>query len=561
MLGCFLWGFVEKSARRNLTVFQPVLLVIKKNLVTKDFQLPYFHHLSLISTLYFLRLRRFCQFILNLSGDGFYSGWFGKESYCILNTPEDFRLLNSEKARVICAMWHFLSRHKFKEAAKLLAHSIHVYPMSPSWIWRVAFHIFQCLNDDVGLKSFNEVLDIFLLSDENNRMLEYILHEISKGNLEKVQFCRANKQVVQRNKYGSIRTVLTREPEFAHVERLQRLYEGYSFFGMWLKQIHSMVSCDDPEENHVIADDLAEKAYHRLQEVEALVSEGHLCDAFVRSFVEILQYFNECTRAHALLLAYAQKVPENPNTLRYLCEWHKRQPGPVSHSSVILSPSHSIGNNTHNDSSAYLTDDLSGEIVDSDRIVNPDSTHRMKSSKSLKSLKTYLKYRISFCRRVLPEPAPCLPDNYDNMTKKEVRDLLRTNHAHVQTIVTCLKRGKLTDALDLSFSLLDHPSWAVFCEPWRLLRKSILIIGKNNSQVLHAWSVRKMYWNKLHFRLPNLPAVGKSVKTMLNKLDLSNFNLCSENSLSSRPQDIQLNIVSHLKPVTLHNLSSMDMSS
>lgn len=192
--------------------------------------------------LYFLRLRRFCQFILNLDKDGFYDNWLGKESYSTLNTAEDFRLLHSEKARVICAMWYFLSRHKFKEAARLLAHSIHAYPMSSTWVWRVAFHIFQCLKDDVGLRTFNRVLDGFLLSDENNRILEFILYEISKGNLNAVQFCRTNKQPIQRNKYASLHTVLTREPEFAHVQRLQRLYEGYSFYGMWLKQINSLAS-------------------------------------------------------------------------------------------------------------------------------------------------------------------------------------------------------------------------------------------------------------------------------------------------------------------------------
>lgn len=40
--------------------------------------------------LYFLRLRRFCQFILNLGRDGFYDGWLGKESYCTLNTSGKF---------------------------------------------------------------------------------------------------------------------------------------------------------------------------------------------------------------------------------------------------------------------------------------------------------------------------------------------------------------------------------------------------------------------------------------------------------------------------------------
>ncbi|CAH8571049.1 unnamed protein product [Schistosoma turkestanicum] len=517
-------------------------------------------HLYGRNRLYFLRLRRFCQFILNLGRDGFYDGWVGKESYCILNTAEDFRLLHSEKARVICVMWYLLSRHKFKEAARLLAHSIHTYPMSSTWIWRVAFHIFQCHNDDVGLRSFNRVLDMFLLSDENNRVLEFILYEIAKGNLNAVQFCRTNKQPIQRNKYTSGYTTLTREPEFAHVQRLQRLYEGYSFYGMWLKQIHSLVSTSDPEEVHVTADNLAEKAYHRLQEVEALVSEGHLCDIFVRAFVEILQYFNECTRAHTLLLSYAQKVPENPNTLRYLCEWHKRQPGQVTHSSTILSPSHSTINNCNN-STEYNIDSSDGNIT-VDEITPTRASHLKKSPRSMKNSKICLEYRISFSRRTLPEPAPNLPDNYETMSKKEIKSLLRRNHAHLPTIIACLKRGRFSEALDLSFLLLDHPSWAVYCEPWRLLRKSILSVGKKNSEVVHAWAIRKRYWNKLHFSLSNLPVIGKSVKSLLNKLDLTELNVSNdEESKLNDHLNVQLSIVANMKPVIFHEFPNTDLFS
>ncbi|CAH8853499.1 unnamed protein product [Trichobilharzia szidati] len=514
--------------------------------------------------LYFLRLRRFCQFILNFGKYGFFDGWVGKESHSVLNTAEDFRLLYCEKARVMCTMWRFLSRHKFKEAARLLTHSIHAYPMSPAWVWRVAFHIFQCLKDDTGLRSFNRILDMFLLSDENNRMLEYTLYEMSKGNLGNVQFCRANKQFVQKNKYASSYATIIREPELAHIQRLQRLYEGYSFYGMWLKQVHSLASSDDPDESRSLVDDLAEKAYHRLQEVEALVSEGHLCDTFVRALVEILKYFNEHTRAYDLLLDYAEKVPENPNTLRYLCEWHQLRQSTTDtiHSSIVLSPTHSLSNHTHNnDSSAYYTDEFSDGNTDVDRkVLRPESSSQKKSAKgSMKSSKICLKYRIAFCRRVLPEPAPSLPENYASMTKKEVKGLLRRNHPHLQTIITCLKRGKYSDALDLSFLLLDHPSWAVYCEPWRLLRKSILCIGKNNHQVLHAWSIRKTYWNQLHFSMSKLPVIGKSMKTMLNKLD--SVNLMNGQSHSEDPLGVEMTIVTDYRPAVSREISSPSLTS
>ncbi|CAH8853501.1 unnamed protein product [Trichobilharzia szidati] len=352
--------------------------------------------------LYFLRLRRFCQFILNFGKYGFFDGWVGKESHSVLNTAEDFRLLYCEKARVMCTMWRFLSRHKFKEAARLLTHSIHAYPMSPAWVWRVAFHIFQCLKDDTGLRSFNRILDMFLLSDENNRMLEYTLYEMSKGNLGNVQFCRANKQFVQKNKYASSYATIIREPELAHIQRLQRLYEGYSFYGMWLKQVHSLASSDDPDESRSLVDDLAEKAYHRLQEVEALVSEGHLCDTFVRALVEILKYFNEHTRAYDLLLDYAEKVPENPNTLRYLCEWHQLRQSTTDtiHSSIVLSPTHSLSNHTHNnDSSAYYTDEFSDGNTDVDRkVLRPESSSQKKSAKGSMKNVYCLNQRLLFLR-------------------------------------------------------------------------------------------------------------------------------------------------------------------
>ncbi|KAH8865475.1 TATA box-binding protein-associated factor RNA polymerase I subunit A [Schistosoma japonicum] len=495
--------------------------------------------------LYFLRLRRFCQFILNLARNGFYEGWMGKESYLTLNTAEDFRLLHSEKARIICAMWYLLSRHKFKEAARLLAHSIHKYPISPTWLWRVAFHIFQCHRDDIGLRSFNRVLDAFLLSDENNRILEFILYEISKGNLDTVQFCRTNKQLVQRNKYSINHAVLTREPEFTHVQRLQRLYEGYGFYGMWLKKINSFA--------------LAEKLLKLKIKLRGIICTFSLVNIQEPNF--ILQYFNECTHAHTILLEYARKVPENPNTLRYLCEWHKRRPGQVAHSLACFSPSQSVTNNCC-DSSASCSNDLNDGNIGDTKIFQSNISHQNKSSSSMKNSEICLEYRISFSRRTLPEPAPNPPDNYETMSKKEVRNLLRTNHAHLPTIVTCLKRGRFLDALDLSFLLLDHPSWAVYCEPWRLLRKSIFCIGKTNSQVLHAWTIRKVYWNKLQFSLSNLPVIGKSMKSLLNKLDLcklDQFN--NDKSKLKSYSDVQLTIAANMGPVLFHESYHTDLFS
>ena len=61
-------------------------------------------------------------------------------------------------------------------------------------------------------------------------------------------------------------------------------------------------------------------------------------------------------------------------------------------------------------------------------------------------------------------------------------------------------KGRHEDALSLSFSLLDHPSWAYFDEPWRLLRRSIRVIGKKR------YVLALIRLNYVHFvlRLPGL---------------------------------------------------------
>ncbi|KAF6778335.1 hypothetical protein AHF37_01857 [Paragonimus kellicotti] len=295
--------------------------------------------------LYFLRLRRLCQVLQCAKTEGLSQKWLGHHSFSVLAAAEDFRVISpSVKRRIFCLMWHLLSKHRFHEAARLLVHTIHVHPFPPSWIWRIAFHLFRCLDTPENFLRFNHALDQFRLADENNRVLERIMHHMVRGELSDAHNCRSLK-LTHRDRYTSSGSVLTGEPEFDHVQRLQHLYEGLCFYCLWLKHLHSHGG--DPDEQ-ATTDELAERAFYRLQEVEALVS------------------------------------------------------------------------------------------------------------------------------------------------------------------------GFSLDALDISFLLLDHPSWAVYNEPWKLLRKSIETFGKQRPEVMEAISVRQRIWLQIHFQLKHLPLSAQKVKKIFS---------------------------------------------
>ncbi|KAG5442742.1 hypothetical protein CSKR_104257 [Clonorchis sinensis] len=445
--------------------------------------------------IYFLRIRRFCRILQSVKTEGLLQQWLGPQAHALLASPEDFRtMVPSGKLYALCAMWHLMSKHKFHEAARLLAHSIHAYPMSACWLWRTAFHLFRNLDASDSFRRFNDALDQFRLSDENNRILERILQHMVRGELVTAHQCRSRK-VTPRDRYTSSAALVTKEPEYDHVQRLQHLYEGLSLYGLWLERMHKSDSLADDTGEPSTTDDLAEKAFYRLQEVEALVSGGYLCDIFVRPLVEILEYFNEPLRARSLLLSYARHIPENPNALRYLCEWYRRRSRESDVSPLSL--------NITADSRTEAT------TTDGDTSIPPPSP----KTPCPKITARLLRYRIKFSRHVLPEPAPSASP-HDVLSAADEKRLLRCKHPHVSTINLCLKHGLSTDALELSFALLDHPSWAVFNEPWKLLRRSVQAVGKQSPEVVQAFSIRKRSWSQIHFKLPRLPVLAQKVRKL-----------------------------------------------
>ncbi|TGZ63400.1 hypothetical protein CRM22_006937 [Opisthorchis felineus] len=359
---------------------------------------------------------------------------------------------------------------------------------------KTAFHLFRNLDAPDSFRRFNDALDQFRLSDENNRILERILQHMVRGELVTAHQCRSRK-VTPRDRYTSSAALVTKEPEYDHVQRLQHLYEGLSLYGLWLEQIHKSDSLADDTGEPSTTDDLAEKAFYRLQEVEALVSGGYLCDIFIRPLVEILEYFDEPLRARSLLLSYARHIPENPNALRYLCEWYRRRSRESDASSLTL--------NITADSRTEAT------TTDGDTSIPPPSP----ITPCPKITARMLRYRVKFSRHVLPEPAPSA-STHDVLSAADEKRLLRSKHPHVSTINLCLKHGLSTDALELSFALLDHPSWAVFNEPWKLLRRSVQAVGKQSPEVVQAFSIRKRSWSQIHFKLPHLPVLAQRVRKL-----------------------------------------------
>ncbi|CAL8089973.1 unnamed protein product [Calicophoron daubneyi] len=356
--------------------------------------------------------------------------------------------------------------------------------------------------------------------------------------------CRADK-VTPRDKYSNMGVVLSREPEIAHVQRLSRLYEGLSLYAMWLGQLNRLDDRGISEEIHTHADDLAEKALFRLQEVEALISAGHLCDIFVRPLIEILEYFGEPERARAVLVNYHHSLPENPNTIRYLCEWYKRRLHSCDRKSEL---------------GASCLSNLSSEALSDPNVSQEDNSGNQPKPNVTPTVpkiqRRLLKYRIKFSKHVLPEPAPVMTVRPGSVI--EEKRLLRSSFPHLSTIVACLKHGNFGDALYISFALLDHPSWAIYTEPWRLLKKSIESMGQKSPEVVHAISIRRRSWSKVHFQLPDLPTAAAKVQKLFKTVAPS---VISETSGADDLLGSALRIEPlHLSRAEFSDLSDLDTS-
>ncbi|TPP43960.1 hypothetical protein FGIG_04233, partial [Fasciola gigantica] len=337
-----------------------------------------------------------------------------------------------------------------------------------------------------------------------------------------------------RDRYTSVESIITREPEFERVQRLQRLYEGLSLYCLWNEQSVGVSVSDDRDHDQAAADELAEKAFHRLQEVEAMISGGYLCDVFIRPLVEILEYFGESARARRLLVRYKRHVPENPNTLRYLCEWYKRQHVTDQSEPMNLSDNEPV---------------VDAKTVQS----NPPGRRRLGSAKAFRRILTL---RIQFSKHVLPEPAPAVPSSSDDLSFMEEKKHLRAVHPHMSTIVICLKHGRPLDALELAFLVLDHPSWALYTEPWKLLKRAILAVGKYSPEVSEAIRIRRRVWSRLHFsQISQLPAAANFTRNLFSKT-----HLMSTSTITEDPETTLLGPLLSIEPMYVRASSTVDTS-
>ncbi|VDD79682.1 unnamed protein product [Mesocestoides corti] len=348
----------------------------------------------------------------------------------------------------------------FAEAAKLMVFAIHNYSMSPSWIWRAAFHIFRCARRPAGLCIFSRNMNPFQMIDENNRILEAILSQMVIKNWEGAVAERPDKLSQKR-----MRNVdLSREPECLHVQRLQRLYEGLSYFALW------HLNKDRPSGAQYL-----EKAKNRFSEVESLIDHGHICDVFIRPYVHILLHEDQASEALELLQKYATQQTNNPNTDYYLAEWYLHT---------------AIGRSAFPENA-----DEFREVLEEALPVSVDC----------EEMPPLLKHLVAFSLRLLPMPAA-----------PNLVDADKSRHCIIADI--CCSRGFHEAALDIAFKLLDHPSWCRFRRPWLLLQTCISKIGISSEQVSRLWTLRTATWKLYVLSRPDLCDEGRSAKLLLKSV-------------------------------------------
>ncbi|KAL5105411.1 hypothetical protein TcWFU_003321 [Taenia crassiceps] len=78
--------------------------------------------------------------------------------------------------------------------------------------------------------------------------------------------------------------------------------------------------------------------------------------------------------------------------------------------------------------------------------------------------------------------------------------------------------GFLTQALEIVFKLLDHPSWCGFDQPWRLLQTCVRKLGSSSNFVSKMWTPRAKTWKRYIFRHPALSPEGVSAKSLLKSV-------------------------------------------
>ncbi|BHF70511.1 hypothetical protein SprV_0301356200 [Sparganum proliferum] len=409
----------------------------------------------------------------------------------------------SARHRIMAMVWIFLLRHKFAEAARVLAHTIHSYSISPSWLWRTAFHVFRCLKQPDKLLDFRRAMNGCRLADENNRMLETILFELGQKRWDLAVDERSRK-AFKRDACSSKEAVLTREPEVNHVQRLQRLYEGLGSYALWYEA--KVAGADDASLTAK-----ADKAIYRLSEVDALIEDGHVCDIFLRPFIHLLWTADRHTEAVAVLEKYARVVHGHPNTQLYLAEWQFWQ------LTGTMTPFTCAGLRK-----ALCLPRLSlGRLQEQVETAVEQADARRLQTSGRSAEETLLHHLCNYLFSLLPEPTPKLPavDSGDGLEAEDA--LLDDRNLALVAIEALLQKGYAITALEMAFLLLDHPSWCRFPRPWYLLHLSISAVGSASRYVSEAWTLRSASWKRYVFPRKDIPPAGDSVRKLLKQVQVS----------------------------------------
>ncbi|CDI96828.1 expressed conserved protein [Echinococcus multilocularis] len=396
----------------------------------------------------------------------FHKGWnvgvrTGPSDVQCVNSPwQTFETLSCDRQRIMCMMWVLLSRHKFTEAAELMVYAIHNYTLSPSWIWRATYQIFNCMKVSISSEKFNKVLNQFHMTDENNRNLETLLSQMVGGNWKAAIDSRLDNNPSRRVQS----TDRCREPESLHVQRLHRLYEGLAYFALWF------LNRERPAGSKYL-----EKAEYRLSEVETLIEFGHIGDVFLLPLVQI-HFDKGCAEdILPLLEKYASLQPHNPNTDRFLAEWH-----------LYAAIGHTVLPRDPNEFRRIVTKSLTLHGV---------------------SIPPLLKHLVAFSLRLLPTPASSDSVRGDGNWYFIIADICRAS-------------GFFTQALEIAFKLLDHPSWCKFDQPWRLLQTCVQKLGATSDFVSKMWTPRAATWKHYIFSHPDLSPEGVSANKLLKSVPL-----------------------------------------
>ncbi|KAM7543257.1 hypothetical protein Aperf_G00000005204 [Anoplocephala perfoliata] len=385
----------------------------------------------------------------------------GRLTYNAIHNSENFEDLSSDRQRVMAFMWILLMQHNFTGAAKLLTFAVHKYDMSSSWYWHTAYHIFNCMKVPASIQDINRVLFDFDLLDENNRKLETILAMLKNHDWKAAL---ANQRLPLNDR--KLRD-FSKEPGYQHSLLLQRLYYGLSHFANWI-------------ENGTEEDFTSMKysgAVGMLEDVESLIEAGDISDVFLRPYIFYLSTVDSVDTALKLLETYADKRPCHPNAYRYLAEGYLCSAATTE----ITLPRGPI----------EFRDAIDNDLV---RSANLQAT-----------IDNLVKYSL----RLLPTPAPLKWDRGDK-------------NWHYMIANVCRRHGFYEEAIEIIFSMLDHPSWCKYDRVWKLLEGCLLNVELDNPVLINLWSIRAFCWSRYVFTQPDLSPDAKSVWNRLSQIPIPN---------------------------------------